>query len=159
VFSRAPIHPGDSVNAIIGSEMRAVIDTNVFVGAMLTSGLNRQVVRACLSGKVKPLIGTALFLEYEDLATRPGLFARSQMSARDRFDLLAAFASVSEWVEVYFAWRPNLQDEGDNHLIELAVAGSASAIVTNNAKDLRAGELLFPSIRVLTPADLMKELL
>ena len=45
--------------------------------------------------------------------------------------------------------------EGDNHLIELAVAGSASAIVTNNVKDLRSGELLFPSIRVLTPADLL----
>lgn len=135
-----------------------MIDTNVVAGAMLTLGVNRKVLRACLTGNVKPLIGTALYLEYEDLVRRPGLFARSQMTARDRLDLLAALASVSEWVEVYYAWRPNLRDEGDNHLIELAVAGSASAIVTNNVKDLRSGELLFPSIRVLTPADLLKEL-
>jgi predicted nucleic acid-binding protein len=58
--------------------MRAVTDTNVIAGAMLTSGLNRKVFRACLTGKVKPLVGTALFLEYEDLVRRPGLFARSQ---------------------------------------------------------------------------------
>lgn len=138
--------------------MRAVIDTNVVTGAMLTSGANRKVLRACLRGAVTPLIGTAWFLEYEDLITRPRLFAESHMSARERLDLLAALASVSEWVEVYCTWRPNLPDEGDNHLIELAVAGSASAIVTNNVKDLRSGELLFPSIRGLTPVDLLKEL-
>lgn len=138
--------------------MRAVIDTNVITGAMLTSGMNRKVVRACLNGQVQPLIGTALFLEYEDVATRPGLFGRSQMTVRDRFELLAALASVSEWVEIYYAWRPNLRDEGDNHLIELAVAGKAAAIVTNNVKDLRSGELLFPSIRILTPAELIMEL-
>lgn len=80
------------------------------------------------------------------------------MTVRDRFELLAALASVSEWVEIYYAWRPNLRDEGDNHLIELAVAGKAAAIVTNNVKDLRSGELLFPSIRILTPAELIVEL-
>jgi putative PIN family toxin of toxin-antitoxin system len=138
--------------------MRAVIDSNVVAGAMLTSGPNRTVLRACLTGKIKPLVGTALFLEYEDLIRRPGVFARSQLSAGDRVELLAALASVSEWVEIYYAWRPNLRDEGDNHLIELAVAGSASAIITNNVRDLKSGELHFPSIRVVTPADLLKEL-
>jgi predicted nucleic acid-binding protein len=80
------------------------------------------------------------------------------MTARARLDVLAALASVSEWVEIYYAWRPNPRDEGVNHLLELAVAGSASAIVTDNVKDLTFGELHFPSIRVLTPADLLKEL-
>ena len=35
------------------------------------------------------------------------------------------FLSVCRWVEVFFAWRPNLPDEADNHLVELAVAGNA----------------------------------
>ena len=112
--------------------MRAVIDTNVIAGAMLTARM--------------------------DPPTRPRLPARSQMSGHDRFELLAAFASVSERVAASFACGPNLQDEGDNHLIELAAAGSASAIITNNVKDLRSGEILFLSIRVLTPSDLVKEL-
>jgi predicted nucleic acid-binding protein len=48
-------------------------------------------------------------------------------------------------------WRPNLRDEGDNHLIELALAGSAMAIVTRNVRDVAQGELKFPALHVLTP--------
>jgi predicted nucleic acid-binding protein len=52
---------------------------------------------------------------------------------------------------IYAMWRPNVRDEGDNFLFELALAGNANAIVTNNVRDLRATELYFPSVRVLTP--------
>jgi hypothetical protein len=54
--------------------------------------------------------------------------------------LLEAFPSVCEWLDVYFGWRPNLSDEGDNHLIELAVAGGAGWIVTNNLADFERAE-------------------
>lgn len=30
----------------------------------------------------------------------------------------------SAWTRIYFGWRPNLRDEADNHLVELAVAMS-----------------------------------
>jgi len=42
-------------------------------------------------------------------------------------------------------------DEADNHLIELAVAAQADAIVTRNLRDVARGELKFPMLRVLTP--------
>ena len=58
---------------------------------------------------------------------------------------------------MYFAWRPNLRDESDNHLVELAVAGGARAIVTKNVRDFGRMELRFPDLRVLTPAGLIKE--
>ena len=57
-------------------------------------------------------------------------------------------------LRVYYLWRPNLPDEGDNHLIELAVAGGAEAIVTFNLRDFQRTELYFPDIAVLTPAQL-----
>jgi predicted nucleic acid-binding protein len=60
-------------------------------------------------------------------------------------------------VETFFLWRPNLPDEGDNHLIELAVAGGATTIVTHNVRDLRGGELRFPQIAVETPGEFMKK--
>ena len=55
-------------------------------------------------------------------------------------------------------WRPNLPDEADNHLIELALAGGASAIVTHNVRDVRRGELLLNDLRVLTPAECLEKL-
>ena len=47
--------------------VRAVIDTNVFIGACLGTGAARQAVAACVSGAVRPLMGAALLAEYEDV--------------------------------------------------------------------------------------------
>ena len=55
---------------------------------------------------------------------------------------------------MFFLWRPNLPDEGDNHVLELAVAGSAGAVVTYNVGDFR-GELQFPTIQAVTPAQFL----
>ena len=71
--------------------------------------------------------------------------------------MLDGFLSRCRWVEVYYAWRPNLPDEADNHLIELAVAAHADAIVTRNLKDLATGELSFPGLKILTPEQCLKE--
>jgi predicted nucleic acid-binding protein len=64
--------------------------------------------------------------------------------------------AVSEWVNIYYLWRPNLRDEGDNHLLELAIAGNANYIVTNNIKDFKNTELMFPHILILKPDDFMR---
>ena len=114
-------------------------------GALLTrAGHNREVIRACLEGKWRPLIGQALFTEYEDVLGRTHLFRSCPLSERERQDFFAAFLSVCEWVEIYFSSRPNLPDEGDNHIVELAVAGGAELIVTNNVRDFRRAQLRFP---------------
>lgn len=102
-------------------------------------------------------MGQALFHEYEDLLGRQALFRKSVLSRQERRQLFEAFLGVCEWVQVYYGWRPNLRDEADNHLIELAVAGGASAIVTHNVTDFRQGELQFPEIQILTPAEFLKE--
>ena len=136
---------------------RIVVDTNVITSAMLSAtGSNRAVLRACLSGIVQPLIGEALFNEYEDVLARPTLMSKSPLNARQRTTLFHAFLSVCEWVRVYFLWRPNLPDEADNHLIELAIAGGADAVVTNYIRDLKDSQLAFPHLRILTPSQFLK---
>jgi len=40
-------------------------------------------------------------------------------------------------------------------MLELAVAGNASAIVTKNTKDFKSGQLLFPKIHILKPEQLL----
>lgn len=131
---------------------RIVVDTNIFIAAILSpSGKNREVLRSCLEGKAIPIMGAALFHEYEDLLSRDVLMKKSPISPKDRQTLFSAFLSVVEWVKVYFLWRPNLPDDADNHLIELALAGGAECIVTNNTKDLIHGQLRFPSLKIQTP--------
>jgi predicted nucleic acid-binding protein len=86
------------------------------------------------------------------------MFRRSPLSASERIRFFEAFLSMCEWTQVYYLWRPNLRDEGDNHLIELAVAGGAALIITNNIRDFRGPELRFASIKVVEPGQLRKEL-
>lgn len=129
-----------------------VVDTNVLVAVMLRGGGSaRSVLRACLQGHYRPVVGPALLAEYEDVLARTELFATSVLTFAQREALFDAFLSACRWVEVFYAWRPNLPDEADNHLIELAVAAPADAIVTRNLRDLARGELTFPALRVLTP--------
>lgn len=139
--------------------IRVVVDTNVFVAAILSpAGENRMVLRACLQGHVQPLMGAALFHEYEDLMHRPDLMNKSHLTSRERQALFEAFLSVADWIKVYFLWRPNLPDEADNHLIELALAGSAERIITNNLRDLKRGELKFPSLKIQTARQFLQTL-
>lgn len=136
---------------------RIVVDTNVFVGACLGTGASNAVVAHCLTGHFRPLIANALFVEYEDVLARSALFAKCKLSGDERNELFDIFTASCEWIRVYYQWRPNLRDESDNHLMELAVAGNAQCIVTRNLRDLSGGELAFPHVRVLTPERILKE--
>ncbi|WP_246066012.1 putative toxin-antitoxin system toxin component, PIN family [Limnobacter alexandrii] len=137
--------------------MVVVIDTNVFVSACLGNGDSTRVIEAVLLEKIHPLIGTALVNEYEAVLSRPSLFKTSRLNDDERNKLLDLFFSKCNLQKVYFNWRPNLRDEADNHLIELAIAGNAQAIVTQNVKDFRGTELFFDGLRILTPNQILKE--
>jgi putative PIN family toxin of toxin-antitoxin system len=136
---------------------RVVIDTSVFVAALKSAdGASRAVLRLCLQRQCQPLVGQKLLFEYEDVLGRAGLFDKSPLSEKERGELLDALLSVSEWIPVFFLWRPNLPDEGDNHLIELAVAGAATKLITHNRRDFEGGELRFPLPEITTPAEFLR---
>jgi predicted nucleic acid-binding protein len=102
-------------------------------------------------------MGESLFSEHEDVLARSELFENCRLNQAERSELFDIYIAQTEWVRIYFGWRPNLRDEGDNHLIELAVAAGASFIITRNLRDFKNMELSFPSIRIITPEDFLKE--
>lgn len=138
--------------------MRVVIDTDVYVAALLGVGAANAVVSACLDGRLFPLMGAALFAEYEDVLGRERLFAKARLTRDERDEVLDVYLAFCRWTQIYYGWRPNLTDEGDNHLVELAVAGGADAIITRNIRDLQRAELRFPQLAVITPAQCLRRL-
>lgn len=138
--------------------MRIVVDTDVFVAAVSSpDGASREVLRRCLLGRYEPLLGQALLAEYESVLARAEPFAASPIGEAERNALWTALVSRCRWVRVYYLWRPNLPDEADNHVLELAVAGGAEAIVTHNTRDFARAELHFPGLRLLSPGELIAE--
>lgn len=137
---------------------RIVVDTSVFVSALLgPTGASRQLIRFCLQQtRYQPLIGNALFTEYESLINRPQILSRCPLETSDIVTLFEAFISTCQWIDTYYLWRPNLADEADNHLIELAVAGNAEAIATHNLKDFANAQLLFPNLDIVKPETLLR---
>jgi uncharacterized protein len=138
--------------------MNVVIDTNIFVSAVMSAdGASRQIIRMCLSGSLSPLMGNALFSEYEDVCARDELFDGRMISSAERGALLDAFFASCAWVPIYFLWRPNLRDEADNHLVELAVAGNARAVITANKRDFAATELRFPGLDICDAGEFLRK--
>jgi putative PIN family toxin of toxin-antitoxin system len=136
---------------------RIVIDTSVFISALIgPTGPSRELIRRCLMGDYPPLIGNVLFCEYESVITRDNILAQCPLTQSELLTLFQAFMSVSKWIFIYYTWRPNLKDEADNHLIELAIAGNAEIIAANNINDFRNSELLFPDLMILKPEDVLR---
>jgi len=135
---------------------RIALDTDVLVAAMLGAGAANRLIGAVLEGRFEPLMGPALYAEHETVMGRSALFARCRLSAAEREELLNIYFARCRWTRIYFLWRPNLLDESDNHLVELAVAGGAEAVVTRNKRDFRGAELKFENLAVLTPAECLR---
>lgn len=136
---------------------KIVVDTNIFINVLIgTNGsASRELFRRCLKREFQPLMGNALFAEYNDVLSRDRITVKCPLKTNEKKKLLTAFMSICQWVRIYYLWRPNLLDEADNHLIELAVAGNAEIIVTRNIKDLKKSQLRFPQFRVMTPEQIL----
>ena len=104
------------------------------------------------------MIGNALYAEYEDIMAREHVFRNSPVTATEREALFDAFVAQCQWINIYYRWRPNLQDEADNHLMELAIAGNAQWLITGNTRDFRQHELQFPEVRIATVAEFLQAL-
>ncbi|MGL4880153.1 MAG: putative toxin-antitoxin system toxin component, PIN family [Waterburya sp.] len=137
--------------------IKIVVDTNIFISVLIgqSESASRELVRQCLRGKYQPLMGNALFAEYQDVVNRDNITTLCPLTTDEKTNLLAAFMNVCQWVRVYYLWRPNLPDEADNHVIELAVAGNAKIIATKNIKDFKRSQLQFPQFQILKPEEVL----
>lgn len=142
---------------IIIMKKTIIVDTSVIISALIGSkGAGREIIRQCLNGHYLPLISNALFSEYEDVTKREKILQLCPLTKQEISELLHSFYSVAQRTPIYFLWRPNIKDEGDNFLIELALAGNANCIITNNIGDFILSELNFPGLDIVTPEQFLK---
>ena len=135
-----------------------MLDTSIVVAAFRSRrGASNRLLERVARGLVRPLVTTALFLEYEDVLLRPEHRLATGLSEEDVERVLAVLASAAEPVEVYFRWRPQLRDPADELVLEAAVNGRADALVTHNVRHFAPAAQRF-ELRVLTPHQCLQEI-
>ena len=133
--------------------MRVVIDTNVLLSSLLSRrGASFRLVQRLGSPQFQPVISPPLCLEYEDVFRRPGLL--TGYSPQDIGDFLDYFLSQCIECRIHFLWRPHLPDPKDDSVLELALAGGASFIITHNTRHFRSADSL--GIRAVTPDQFLR---
>lgn len=117
-----------------------VLDTDVIVAALRSNrGASRQLLLAALNQQFELLLSVPLMLEYEAILTRPQHLAACGLSSAEVGSVLDDLAAVARPVRLAFRWRPRLSDPDDDMVLETAINGNATAIVTFNQRDFAAG--------------------
>lgn len=129
---------------------RYVFDTNVIVSALLLgkSTPAKALLRALEVGEI--LVSASTIKELNEVLARPKFERYVTTEERERF--LAAFLARAELIEIHLSVDA-CRDPKDNKFLELALSGSATAIVTGDP-DLLALDP-FENIRIITAADLL----
>ncbi len=85
------------------------------------------------SGKFEINISVPLILEYEDVAKRQA--RQIGLTYADIDDILDYICTVANRWQIFFLWRPHLNDPGDDLVLELAVEAGCDYIITHNIRD------------------------
>jgi uncharacterized protein len=130
---------------------RIVVDTNVFVSAILLPGSvpSRAVDKALDSGIL--LLSDATMVELSEVFTRPKL--DRYVSAERRRTFLRQLAGTAEFVPIIQLVR-ECRDPKDDKFLEVALNGRASVIISGDAHLLKMHR--WREVAILSPGNYLK---
>ncbi len=138
--------------------MRYLLDTCIIISALRSKqGASYQLLKQAVQGQLPIVMDFKLLAEYCDVLMRPAMRQALVFQPTEIEMILARLVMVAQESRITFLWRPNLHDEGDNYLVEIAVAMQPCTIITHNIKDFQQAELLFPHVIIKRPQQVLQE--
>lgn len=114
----------------MASELRAVLDTNVVVAAVLNpDGLPAAIVSAAIALIFRLCLSDPILEEYGEVLTRGKFQFPQEIVASLLTDLEATSLKVKPTVPLSLT-----KDPADNKFLECAIAANASFLVTGNSR-------------------------
>ena len=132
-------------------EIRAVVDTNIFVSALLGSQTAKAIYEAFKNREFKLILSKKLFEEVKNVLHRPKL----NLDSKDVAELLALIEEKAEILDISGEIH-HCRDPKDDILIQTALNAQTGFIITGD-KDLRALNP-FRNISIIPPAEFLKML-
>ena len=118
--------------------LKIVIDTNIWIRALLAGRITLPVLETWYEGKFQVLISSPLLEELENVLQRPRL--KQQIKAKHAEILLEQLRWRGTMVNLITV-PPRCRDPKDHPILATAIDGKADAIVSGDA-DLRADDKL-----------------
>lgn len=128
--------------------MRVVLDTNVIVSALSHGGKPREILALTRKGEIELIISPFILDELSHVLKRKFLWSpeRTQEAVAN----LLLYATVADSIPTLAV----VDDDADNRVLECALAGGASIIVTGDHDLLRLNE--FRKIQILKPSEFLE---
>lgn len=131
--------------------MRAVLDTNVIVSAVLSrTGAPGAILRAWREDRFQLVTSAPLLDELRDVLARPRSAERHGWSPDERLLFIAAFDESAIVVASEAGLRVIVEDLDDDRVLEAAMAGEVDYIVSGDHHLLDLGT--HADIPIVTPA-------
>lgn len=132
-----------------------VIDTNVIVAGLRSlHGYSFKLLTKVGQGYFDINLSVPLVLEYEEVLLKQEKDLLIEHSAIE--DIINYHCRVGRKHQIFYLWRPFLNDPDDEMLLELAVRGECDTIVTYNKKDFDGAKMF--GIKVKTPGEFLKKI-
>ena len=130
--------------------MRLVLDTNIFISAIIFGGNPRKVRETVISKKNRLLTSNAILDELVVVLTSD----KFQFSVENAERIRQALRNIAEVIRPDQRLDVVKRDPSDNRIIECAVSGGADCIVTGD-KDLLVLKS-YRGISILTPTEFLE---
>lgn len=137
--------------------MLLTLDTNILYQALMSkTGASYFILQQVRNRKIQIALSAPVFLEYQDVLTREKSLKDFELQLNDVEKFLRFIAYIGKPFKIYFLFRPNLKDEKDNKIVELAVTSQSDYLITSNIRDFKNAELKFAQLKIITPGEFVK---
>jgi putative PIN family toxin of toxin-antitoxin system len=128
----------------MGSNLRIVLDTNVFLVSLLEHHKYYWVFEGILTQEYTLLLSNEILTEYlEQCAKKYGY-----KLSNERLEFLLEFSNV-ELITPYFHWDLMQNDPDDNKFVDCYVAGQGDFLVTHDKHFAILKDVQFPIINTI----------
>jgi putative PIN family toxin of toxin-antitoxin system len=128
--------------------LKAVLDTNILVSAIIFGGHPRHILQKVIEGEVVAVTSKFLIAELSDVLVKKFDFFKEQTDATLSL-LLKHFLIVAPTKPINI-----LDDKADNRVLEAALEAKVKFIITGDKGLLKLKE--FKGVRIVSPTNFLK---
>lgn len=130
-----------------------VLDTNVLTAALKSrKGVSFKLLSLIDSNKFEINLSVPLLFEYEDVLKRKKI--NLPLNHEDIDNILDYLCKVANKWDIFYLWRPFLNDPKDDFILELAVESQSDFIITYNQKDFKGIDRF--GLKAMTPKEFLE---